>query len=97
LSGFVGKYYVFAAAINAGLIPLAIIGVLASAASAYYYLRVMVYLFFKDSHKEYSLKPASLLFSSAVVLMAALTLYYGIEPVLPFSGLIELISSYYSL
>ena len=95
--GFVGKYYVFAAAINAGLIPLAIIGVLASAASAYYYLRVMVYLFFKDSHKEYSLKPASLLFSSAVVLMAALTLYYGIEPVLPFSGLIELISSYYSL
>ena len=95
--GFVGKYYVFAAAINAGLIPLAIIGVLASAASAYYYLRVMVYLFFKDSHKEHSLKPASLLFSSAVVLMAALTLYYGIEPVLPFSGLIELISSYYSL
>lgn len=95
--GFVGKYYVFAAAINAGLIPLAIIGVLASAASAYYYLRVMVYLFFKDAHKEYSLKPASLLFTSAVVLMAALTIYYGIEPVLPFSGLIELISSYYTL
>ncbi|MEX0662044.1 MAG: NADH-quinone oxidoreductase subunit N [Balneolaceae bacterium] len=95
--GFIGKYYVFAAAVNAGLVPLAIIGVLASAASAYYYLRVMVYLYFKDAHKEYTLKTPSTLFKYTLVLLAILTVYYGIEPVLPGSGLIELISSYYAI
>lgn len=95
--GFIGKYYVFAAAVNAGLVPLAVIGVLASAASAYYYLRVMVYLYFKDAHKEYTLKTPGALFKYTLVLLAILTVYYGIEPVLPGSGLIELISSYYTI
>jgi NADH-quinone oxidoreductase subunit N len=95
--GFIGKYYVFAAAVHAGLIPLAIIGVLASAASVYYYLRVMVYLYFKEAHKEYVLKTPGKLFTSTLAVLALLTIYYGIEPVLPFSGLIELISSYYTL
>jgi len=95
--GFIGKYYVFAAAVNAGLIPLAIIGVLASAASVYYYLRVMVFLYFKEAHKEYSMVAPGKIFTSTLALLAVLTVYYGIEPVLPFSGLIELISSYYSI
>ncbi|REL33580.1 NADH-quinone oxidoreductase subunit N [Rhodohalobacter sp. SW132] len=95
--GFIGKYYVFAAAVNAGLIPLAIIGVLASAASVYYYLRVMVYLYFKEAHKEFKLKTPSMLFTSTLAFLAILTVYYGVEPVLPFSGLIELISSYYTI
>ncbi len=95
--GFIGKYYVFAAAVNAGLIPLAIIGVLASAASVYYYLRVMVYLYFKEAHKEYTLKMPSLMFTSTLAVLALLTVYYGVETVLPFSGLIELISSYYTI
>lgn len=97
LVGFVGKYYVFAAAVQAGLIPLAIIGVLASAASVYYYLRVMVYLYFKEAHKEYTLKQPGFLFKTTLILLAVLTIYYGIEPVLPTSGLIELIHSYYAL
>ncbi|CAN5583821.1 NADH-quinone oxidoreductase subunit N [soil metagenome] len=42
LAGFIGKYLVFAAAINAGLTWLAVIGVLASIVSAFYYLRVLV-------------------------------------------------------
>ena len=95
--GFIGKYYVFAAAVNAGLIPLAIIGVLASAASVYYYLRVMVYLYFKDAHREYDLKQPGLLFKGTLILLAFLTIYYGIEPVLPTTGLIELITSYYAV
>lgn len=95
--GFVGKYYVFAAAVNAGLVPLAIIGVLASAASVYYYLRVMVYLYFKEAHKEYSMKTPGVVFTSTIAVLALLTVYYGVEPVLPFSGLIELISSYYTI
>lgn len=95
--GFVGKYYVFAAAINAGFIPLAIIGVLASAASVYYYLRVMVYLYFKEAHKEYTLKSPGSFFKVTLILLAFLTIYYGIEPVLPTTGLFELLTSYYTL
>lgn len=95
--GFIGKYYVFAAAVHAGLIPLAIIGVLASAASVYYYLRVMVYLYFRDAHKEYTMKVPGTLFKYTLVLLAFLTIYYGIEPVLPTTGLIELITSYYTV
>ena len=95
--GFIGKYYVFAAAIQAGLVPLAIIGVLASAASVYYYLRVMVFLYFKEPHKEYTLKTPGFMFKWTLILLAVLTVYYGIEPVLPTSNLMELISSYYTV
>lgn len=87
--GFVGKYYVFAAAINADLLMLAIIGVLASAASVYYYLRVMVYLYFRESTKETELFNPSMLYKCALVALAILTVYYGIEPVLPVSGIME--------
>jgi NADH-quinone oxidoreductase subunit N len=47
LGGFLGKYAVFAPAVDAGLTWLVIVGVLASAASAYYYLRVLVVFFMK--------------------------------------------------
>lgn len=97
LVGFVGKYYVFAAAINAELVGLAIIGVLASAASVYYYLRVMVYLYFREEHKPVELFNPSLLYKGTIVVLGILTLYYGIEPVLPVSGLMELLSSYGTL
>ncbi len=92
--GFVGKYYVFAAAVHADLIMLAVIGVLASAASVYYYLRVMVYMYFRDAHKEYTLATPGTLFKLTLILLAVLTIYYGVEPVLPTSGLIELLTSF---
>ncbi len=47
-AGFFGKYYVFAGAIGAGYTWLAIVGVLMSAVSAYYYLRVVVVMYFSD-------------------------------------------------
>lgn len=46
LAGFFAKYYVFAAAIDAGLYWLAVIGVLASAVAAFYYLRVVKIVYF---------------------------------------------------
>ncbi len=46
LAGFWGKWYVFFAAVNAGLYPLAIIGVLASVVGAYYYLRIIKIMWF---------------------------------------------------
>lgn len=92
--GFLGKYYVFAAAINSGLITLAVIGVLASAASVYYYLRVMVYLYFRDPHKEYVLSAPGTIFKYSLLFLCILTVYYGIEPVLSSGSLFELLSSY---
>jgi len=92
--GFVGKYYVFAAAVQAEMVTLAIIGVLASAASVYYYLRVMVYMYFKEAHKEYSIESPGMLFKLVLILLAVLTVYYGVEPVLPTTGLFELLSSF---
>ena len=46
LAGFFGKYFVFVAAIDAGLAPLAVIGVLTSVVGAYYYLRVVKVMYF---------------------------------------------------
>lgn len=47
-SGFVGKYYLFASAVESNLTWLAILGVITSLISAYYYLRVVVYMYFYD-------------------------------------------------
>ncbi len=46
LAGFFGKLYVFLPAIQAGLYPLAVIGVVASVVGAYYYLRIVKIMFF---------------------------------------------------
>jgi NADH-quinone oxidoreductase subunit N len=48
LAGFFAKFYVFLAAINAGLYPLAIIGMLASTVGAYYYLRIVKVMYFDE-------------------------------------------------
>jgi len=47
-AGFFAKYYVFNAAIERGLVTLAVIGVLNSALSLYYYLRVIVYMYMRS-------------------------------------------------
>jgi NADH-quinone oxidoreductase subunit N len=48
LAGFFAKFYVFAAAINAGLYGLAVIGVLLSTVGAYYYLRIVKIMYFDE-------------------------------------------------
>ena len=55
-AGFIGKFYVFSGVVSAGLWWLAVIGVILSAVSAYYYLRVVIYMFFKEPEEEYVLK-----------------------------------------
>ncbi len=87
LGGFIGKYAVFAPAIDAGLTWLVIVGVLASAASAYYYLRVL-YVFWMKSPEEGSPKALEIIEASpitagtAVVLVvcAGLLLVLGVYP-----------------
>lgn len=52
LAGFAGKFYVFSAAVKAQYYWLAVIGVLNSVVAAYYYLRIMMYMYFKEPIKE---------------------------------------------
>lgn len=55
-AGFVGKFMIFASAIQAGLYGLAVIGVLTSVVSAFYYVRVVVNMYLRDSSVD--LQPA---------------------------------------
>jgi NADH-quinone oxidoreductase subunit N len=48
LAGFFGKYFVFLSAVHANLIPLAIIGVLSSVVTAFYYLRIVKVMYFDE-------------------------------------------------
>lgn len=77
--GFVGKYYLFWSAVQADLIWLAIVGVLTSVVSAFYYLRVVIEMFMREPDQE--VQPArygSLNFS--VALTSAATLILGVLP-----------------
>jgi NADH-quinone oxidoreductase subunit N len=70
-AGFAGKFFIFRAAIESHLVWLAIFGVLNSAISVYYYLRVIVTMYMKEPTEE--LVRVSVPLSTAVVL--SLTLF----------------------
>jgi NADH-quinone oxidoreductase subunit N len=53
LAGFFGKLFVFSAAIDAGLYGLAIIGVLTSVVGAFYYLRIVKFMYFDDAEEAF--------------------------------------------
>jgi NADH-quinone oxidoreductase subunit N len=58
LAGFFAKFYVFIAAIEAGLVAVAVIGVLASTVSAYYYLRIVKIMYFDEPAPALDVEPA---------------------------------------
>jgi NADH-quinone oxidoreductase subunit N len=60
LAGFFAKFYVFLAAIKAGLYTLAVIGVLASVVGAYYYLMIIKVIYFDEPEAEFELLPLEL-------------------------------------
>ena len=60
LAGFFAKYYVFLAAINAGLYVLAVIGVIASVIGAYYYLLIVKTMYFDEPVEGFVPMPGEL-------------------------------------
>src|SRR6188768_1489764 len=60
LAGFFAKFYVFLAAINAGLYALAVIGVLLSVVGAYYYLRIVKIMYFDAPAERFEPMPGLL-------------------------------------
>jgi NADH-quinone oxidoreductase subunit N len=83
-AGFVGKFYIFMAALNSGYLFLAIIGVIMSAVSAYFYLRVIMVMYMSEPEGEFDLSTSP---SMSLAMLAAVTgvLYIGIYPM----GLLE--------
>jgi NADH-quinone oxidoreductase subunit N len=84
-AGFMGKFWLFSAAIESGYVWLAVIGVLNSAISLYYYLRLVVFMYLKTetSGSKPTTTPA-LTFTLAVALAATIAL--GVYPRLLFDA-----------
>lgn len=80
-AGFIGKFYVFAGVVRADLVWLAVVAVVLSAVSAYYYLRVIIVMFFREPEVEFSARsPISGGMAAGLALSAIATLVIGIVP-----------------
>ena len=79
-AGFIGKWYLFSASVSAGNYVLAIIGVLTSVVSVFFYLRVVVMMYMSDEVSPMPVTapaPASLF---ALLVPTAGIFYLGILP-----------------
>jgi proton-translocating NADH-quinone oxidoreductase chain N len=72
-SGFNGKFAVFQAAINGGDMPLVVVGVLASAIAAFFYVRVIVLMFFSEPVPDGPMVAVPSVFSGTAVGLGALS------------------------
>jgi NADH-quinone oxidoreductase subunit N len=80
LAGFVAKWYVFSAAIKAGYSWLAIIGVLTSIVSVFFYLRIIVMMYMTPTDSPARFPEVPRLVGAALVVSAILIFYLGILP-----------------
>jgi NADH-quinone oxidoreductase subunit N len=79
-AGFVGKFYLFGAAVRAGYIWLAVIGVLNSAVAAYYYLRIVVVMYMRDPEGAPTEASPSLAGTLALFVALCGVIWLGIMP-----------------
>jgi NADH-quinone oxidoreductase subunit N len=78
--GFFAKFYVFQAALQSNLVGLVIIGVINSAVAAYYYLRVIVFMYMRDERVEVPVTRISAGLGTALALCVIATIYLGVLP-----------------
>jgi NADH-quinone oxidoreductase subunit N len=89
-AGFFGKYYVFAGAVEGGFTWLAILGVLMSVVSAYYYLRLVVMMYFKEQAGGQPVAVPPLAYAG-LLLSAVALLVLGLYP----SALLNLTTTFF--
>ncbi|MFA6028843.1 MAG: NADH-quinone oxidoreductase subunit N [Elusimicrobiota bacterium] len=87
MAGFIGKFYLFAAAIKGGWYTLAIIAVLNSVVSVYYYMRVAYHMFFRPARTERPTTTGLYLYSGMAVALIG-TFLIGLYPE-PFLALVR--------
>ncbi len=83
-AGFVGKFYIFKSAVQAGMTWLAVVGVIFSAISAYFYLRVIMLMYMFEPKAEFELVRSPAL-ALALAISVTAVLYFGILP----SGILD--------
>jgi NADH-quinone oxidoreductase subunit N len=93
LAGFMGKYFVFASAIQAGFLIPAIIGILTSVVGAFYYINVIRNMYFDDKDQPSVISSRSLAPVAGVVILAILILLLGVFPALVQGPVAESIAS----
>ena len=79
-AGFLGKFYIFNAALESNLIWLAILVGLNSVLASYYYLRVMVAMYMREPKQEIEAEPVPWTLSVVLWIAAAGTIYVGLFP-----------------
>jgi len=83
LVGFFGKFYVLRAAYDAGLVWLAIAGVIASVIGAFYYLRIVYFMYFGEEREGLdggkSAMLSGMLMASAAIMLVGVVNLFGIE------------------
>ncbi|MEJ6402059.1 NADH-quinone oxidoreductase subunit NuoN [Yoonia sp. 2307UL14-13] len=84
LVGFFGKFYVLRAAYDGGLAWLAVAGVIASVIGAFYYLRIVYYMYFGEETEALDGKMNPILWgflmASATIMVVGVVNLFGIEP-----------------
>ena len=80
MAGFIAKWYAFTAAIRAGYVWLAVIGVLTSVVSVFFYLRVIVMMFMTPAGSPVRVPAVPKIAGLALAVSAAIVLYLGILP-----------------
>jgi len=88
LAGFVGKFYLFGAAVRAGFVWLAVLGMLNSAIAAYYYLRVIVTMYMQDAEGVSASATPSFAGGLALVIAVVGVVVLGLVPA-PFVDLAQ--------
>ncbi len=78
--GFVGKFYLFSAAVSAGYVHLAVIGMIMSVVSAYYYLRVVIAMYMREPEGADEWAPVGAGAGLALALSTTVVLVLGVYP-----------------
>ncbi len=78
--GFFGKFYLFRVTLEAGFVGLALIGVLTSLVSAFYYLRLVMYMYMRPGEPQVRREPR---LQTTVLVAAVITLFLGLAAASP--------------
>jgi NADH-quinone oxidoreductase subunit N len=79
MAGFIGKFYIFKSAVQAGMVWLAVVGVLFSSISAYFYLRVIMLMYMHEPKEEFSLVQSPAL-ALALAISVTAVIVIGVYP-----------------
>ncbi|GLK69501.1 NADH-quinone oxidoreductase subunit NuoN [Hansschlegelia plantiphila] len=78
LAGFFAKFYVFYAAVNAGLAPLAVIGLVLSVIGAFYYLRIVKIIYFDEPKVAFA--PMTAVATAVLTVAGGFTMLFFVYP-----------------